>query len=76
MAGILDGDTVVIRKSDTATNGDMVVALVDEAEATLKRFRRKGETVALEAANPAYETRIYGPDRVEVQGRAGRVRHY
>ena len=76
-AGILDGDTVVIRKSDTATNGDIVVALVDEAEATLKRFRRKGETVALEAANPAYETRIYGPDRVKVQGRlVGLLRHY
>ena len=76
-AGILDGDTVVIRKSDTATNGDIVVALVDEAEATLKRFRRKGETVALEAANPAYETRIYGPDRVKVQGcLVGLLRHY
>ena len=76
-AGILDGDTVIIRKADTATNGDIVVALVDDAEATLKRIRRKGETVALEAANPAYETRIYGPDRVKVQGRlVGLLRHY
>ncbi len=76
-AGILDGDTVIIRKADTATNGDIVVALVDDAEATLKRIRRKGETVALEAANPAYETRIYGPDRVKVQGKlVGLLRHY
>ena len=76
-AGILDGDTVVIRKTDTAANGEIVVALVDEAEATLKRIRRKGETVALEAANPAYETRIYGPDRVRVQGKlVGLLRHY
>jgi repressor LexA len=77
MAGILDGDTVIIRKAETATNGDIVVALVDDAEATLKRIRRKGETVALEAANPAYETRIYGPDRVKVQGKlVGLLRHY
>ena len=76
-AGILDGDTVVIRRADTATNGDIVVALVDDAEATLKRIRRKGDTVALEAANPAYETRIYGPDRVKVQGKlVGLLRHY
>lgn len=76
-AGILDGDTVIIRKADTATNGEIVVALVDDAEATLKRIRRKGETVALEAANPAYETRIYGPDRVKVQGKlVGLLRHY
>ena len=76
-AGILDGDTVIIRKADTATNGDIVVALVDDAEATLKRIRRKGDTVALEAANPAYETRIYGPDRVKVQGKlVGLLRHY
>lgn len=76
-AGILDGDTVIIRKSDTANNGDIVVALVDNEEATLKRFRRKGQSVALEAANPAYETRIFGPDRISVQGRlVGLLRRY
>jgi repressor LexA len=76
-AGILDGDTVIIRKSDTANNGDIVVALVDNEEATLKRFRRKGQSVALEAANPAYETRIFGPDRIRVQGRlVGLLRRY
>ncbi|MEW5421042.1 transcriptional repressor LexA [Amorphus sp. 3PC139-8] len=68
-AGILDGDTVVIKKSDTADNGDIVVALVDDEEATLKRLRRKGASIALEAANPAYETRIFGPDQVRIQGR-------
>ncbi len=76
-AGILDGDTVIIRNASTATPGDIVVALVDEEEATLKRFRRKGDSVALEAANPAYETRIFGPDRVKVQGRlVGLIRKY
>ncbi len=76
-AGILDGDTVVIRKADSCTSGDIVVALVDDEEATLKRFRRKGASVALEAANPAYETRIFGPDRVQVQGRlVGLIRRY
>jgi repressor LexA len=68
-AGIHDGDTVVIRRSDTASNGDIVVALVDEEEATLKRFRRKGQSIALEAANPTYETRIFGPDRIRIQGK-------
>ena len=68
-AGILDGDTVIIRRSDTAENGTIVVALVDEAEVTLKRLRRRGNSIALEAANPRYETRIFGPDRVKVQGR-------
>lgn len=68
-AGILDGDTVLIRKSDTADSGDIVVALVDDEEATLKRLRKKGASIALEAANPAYETRIFGPGRVRVQGR-------
>jgi repressor LexA len=68
-AGILDGDTVIIRKGDIANNGDIVVALVDNEEATLKRFRRKGQSIALEAANPSYETRIFGPDRIRVQGR-------
>jgi repressor LexA len=76
-AGIFDGDTVVIRKTETATNGDIVVALVDEEEATLKRFRRKGQSVALEAANPAYETRIFGPDRIRIQGKlVGLLRRY
>ena len=76
-AGILDGDLVVIRKSDTADNGDIVVALIDEEEATLKRLRRKGASIALEAANPAYETRIFGPDRVRIQGRlVGLFRRY
>jgi len=76
-AGILDGDTVLIRKADTAQSGEVVVALVDEEEATLKRLRRKGDSVALEAANPAYETRIFGPDRVRVQGRlVGLIRRY
>ena len=76
-AGILDGDTVIIRRTDTAHNGDIVVALVDGEEATLKRLRRKGASIALEAANPAYETRIFGPDRVQVQGRlAGLLRRY
>ncbi|MDE2384269.1 MAG: transcriptional repressor LexA [Alphaproteobacteria bacterium] len=76
-AGIFDGDTVVIRKGDSANNGDIVVALVDDEEATLKRLRRKGVSIALEAANPAYETRIFGPDRVRVQGRlVGLMRKY
>ena len=76
-AGIFDGDTVIIRKGDTASNGDIIVALVDDEEATLKRLRRKGDSVALEAANPTYETRIFGPDRVRVQGRlVGLLRKY
>ena len=68
-AGILEGDIVVLRRSDTADTGDIVVALVDGEEATLKRLRKRGASVALEAANPRYETRIFGPDRVEIQGR-------
>jgi len=76
-AGILDGDTVVIRKTDIAQTGEIVVALVDNEEATLKRLRRKGDSIALEAANPAYETRIFGPDRVKVQGKlVGLIRRY
>ena len=76
-AGIFDGDTVLIHKQQTASNGEIVVALVDDEEATLKRLRRKGDSVALEAANPAYETRIFGPDRVAVQGRlVGLMRKY
>jgi repressor LexA len=68
-AGILDGDTVIIKKQDTAESGDIVVALIDDEEATLKRLRKRGASVALEAANPAYETRIFGPDRVNIQGK-------
>ena len=76
-AGILDSDTVIIRRGDTAENGAIVVALVDESEVTLKRLRRRGNSIALEAANPRYETRIFGPDRVKVQGRlVGLVRKY
>ncbi|MBN8996969.1 MAG: transcriptional repressor LexA [Rhizobiales bacterium] len=76
-AGILDGDTVLIRRGDSADTGDIVVALVDEEEATLKRIRKKGASIALEAANPAYETRIFGPDRVRIQGRlVGLLRRY
>lgn len=76
-AGILDGDTVIIERRDTAQTGEIIVALVDNEEATLKRFRRKGESIALEPANAAYETRIFGPDRVQVQGRlAGLLRQY
>ncbi len=76
-AGILDGDTVLIRKQDAADSGDIVVALVDNEEATLKRLRKKGASIALEAANPAYETRIFGPDRVKIQGRLiGLMRRY
>ncbi|WP_420962045.1 transcriptional repressor LexA [Brucella sp. IR073] len=76
-AGIFDGDTVVIKRGDTANPGEIVVALVDDEEATLKRFRRKGASIALEAANPAYETRIFGPDRVRVQGKlVGLIRRY
>lgn len=68
-AGIHDGDVVIIQRTDTADNGQIVVALVDDEEVTLKRLRRKGATVALEAANINYETRIFGPNRVKVQGR-------
>jgi len=76
-AGIFDGDVVVIEQCDTANDGEIVVALVDDEEATLKRLRRRGSSVALEAANPEYETRIFGPDRVKVQGRlVGLIRQY
>jgi len=68
-AGIFNGDYAIIRKSDTANSGDIIVALVMSEEATLKRLRRKGASIALEAANPAYETRIFGPDQVQVQGK-------
>lgn len=68
-AGIFEDDLVILRRTDSATSGDIVVALVDEKEATLKKLRKKGKSIALEAANPAYETRIFGPDRVRVQGK-------
>ena len=67
-AGIHDGDTVIIKRTNTADNGAIVVALVEGSEVTLKRLRRKGASIALEPANKAYETRIFGPDQVEVQG--------
>ena len=68
-AGILDGDTVIIRKSETAETGEIVVALIDDNEVTLKRLRRRGNSIALEPANKAFETRIFPADRVKVQGR-------
>ena len=68
-AGILDGDTVIIRKGDAADNGQIIVALVDDAEVTLKRLRRRGNSVALEPCNQRHETRILPSDRVKVQGR-------
>ncbi len=75
-AGILEGDYAIIRRSATANSGEIIVALVGE-EATLKRLRRKGASLALEAANPAYETRIFGPDQVQVQGKlVGLIRRY
>ena len=76
-AGILDGDFVVIRKGDTAQTGEIVVALVMGEEATLKRLRKKGGAIALEAANAKYQTRVFGPDQVEVQGKlVGLIRRY
>jgi len=76
-AGIFDGDHVIIKKGDTANTGEIVVALVNGEEATLKRLRRKGASIALEAANPTYETRIFGPDQVQVQGKlVGLIRRY
>jgi len=76
-AGILDGDTVLIQRCDTAENGSIVVALIDSNEVTLKRLRRRGDSIALEPANKDYETRIFGPDRVKVQGRLiGLMRRY
>ena len=68
-AGILDGDTVILRKTEHAQSGDIVVALINEETATLKRFRKKGGSIALEAANPAFGTQIFGPDRVRIQGK-------
>ena len=76
-AGINDGDVVIIRESSTADNGDIVVALVEDQEATLKRFHHNGSSIALEAANPAYETRVYPEDKVKVQGcLVGLIRTY
>jgi repressor LexA len=76
-AGILDGDTVIVQRCDTADNGSIVVALIDNIEVTLKRLRRRGASIALEPANKAYETRIFGPDRVQIQGRlVGLLRKY
>ncbi len=76
-AGINDGDTVIIRRCNSAENGDIVVALVEKEEATLKRLRKRGSTIALEPANAAYETRIFGPDQVDIQGRlVGLLRRY
>lgn len=75
--GIHDGDTVIIRHTDSAENGNIVVAIIDNEEVTLKRLRRKGNSVALEAANKDFETRIFGPSRVKVQGRlVGLIRKY
>lgn len=76
-AGIFDGDTVIIKRGDTANPGEIIVALVDDEEATLKRYRRRGASIALEAANPAYETRIFGPNRIKIQGKlVGLIRRY
>ena len=76
-AGIHDGDLVIVRRCDNAENGDIVVALVEKEEATLKRLRKKGTTIALEAANPEFKTRIFGPDQVDIQGRpVGLLRRY
>ncbi|MGB1235834.1 MAG: LexA family protein, partial [Planktomarina sp.] len=75
--GINNGDVVIIRETTTADNGDIVVALVEDQEATLKRFRRNGNSIALEAANEAYETRVFRDDQVKVQGKlVGLIRTY
>ena len=76
-AGIFDGDIAIVQHTENAENGTIIVALVDGSEVTLKRLRRKGNSIALEPANPAYETRIFGPDRVAIQGRLrGLFRRY
>jgi len=76
-AGIMDGDTVVIERTETVENGAIAVALIDNEEATLKRIRRKGGAIALEPANQRYETRIFPPERVRIQGRLiGLLRRY
>jgi repressor LexA len=68
-AGIQEGDTVILKRTPTAESGEIVVALIDDEEATLKRLRKKGQSIALEPANQAFETRIFGPDRVKIQGK-------
>ncbi|HRO03309.1 MAG TPA: transcriptional repressor LexA [Terricaulis sp.] len=76
-AGILEGDVVILKRTEAADSGDIVVALIDSEEATLKRLRKRGNSIALEAANPAYETRIFGPDRVAIQGKlVAMIRRY
>jgi repressor LexA len=76
-AGINEGDIIIVKRCDTAENGDIVVALVEKEEATLKRLRKKGASIALEAANPSYETRIFGLDQVDIQGRlVGLIRRF
>ena len=76
-AGILDGDKVLIERTNVANNGDIVVALVDNNEATLKRLFRRGQQVALQPENASYETRIYGPDRIKIQGKlSSLIRNY
>lgn len=76
-AGILEGDLALIRRGEAAETGDIIVALIDDEEATLKRLRKRGTSIALEAANPAYETRVLGPDRVRIQGKlVGLIRRY
>jgi repressor LexA len=76
-AGINEGDIIICKRCDTAENGDIVVALVEKEEATLKRLRKRGASIALEAANPNYETRIFGPDQVDIQGRlVGLIRRF
>ena len=76
-AGILDGDTVILKRQDTANTGDTIVALIDDEEALLCRLRRRGTSIAIELANPHYETRAFGPDRVRIQGRlTGLMRKY
>jgi repressor LexA len=76
-AGINEGDIIIVRRCETAENGDIVVALVEQEEATLKRLRKKGASIALEAANPKYETRIFGPDQVDIQGKlVGLIRRF
>jgi repressor LexA len=76
-AGINEGDIIICKRCDTADNGDIVVAMIEKEEATLKRLRKKGASIALEAANPNYETRIFGPDQVDIQGRlVGLIRRF
>ncbi len=76
-AGILDKDTIIVKRQNTAISGEIIVAFIDKKEATLKRYRRKGTSVALEAANPHYEARTYKSERVEIQGKlTGLIRKY